>query len=374
MAMHNYILRLSRFFLFVLFFTLSACSSIQTEQTSNSLNSKIEQTRVVLVGETHTNYGHHLNQLEIIKKTHEKWGSVGAVLSIGLEMVQQPFQSYLDDYIAGKITERQMLKGVEWYSRWRYDFRLYRPIFDYAKQHKTPLIALNIPQELTRKISKGGIASLSSKERKFLPTVIDKSNSKYTARLKEVFGQHSHGKVFNQKGFNKFEEAQLAWDEGMAFASSNYLTENPKKRMVILAGSGHLINRDGIPSRLDRLLELSGKQRSVVILSHDEKPYTSKEADFSLKTKNIKLPPAGLIGIGMKDTDQGVQISSVTKTGAANQAGLQKGDYLIQLNETKVKTSSDVSLWRLDKNPNEKANVVIRRNKKLLKKILILGG
>lgn len=373
--MHPITLKIYRYFLAFLFFTLTACSNVQTNQPSNSLDNRIQQTRVVLVGETHTNFGHHLNQLDIIKKSHKKWGGV---ISIGLEMVQQPFQSYLDNYIAGNITEIEMLRGVEWYSRWRYDFRLYRPIFDFAKQHKIPLIALNIPQELTKRISKVGIDGLNPTERKQLPAYIDKSKTEYTAHLRKVFGMHLHGKdkakKINEEGFNKFVDAQLAWDEGIAFAARKYLTKYPKKRMVILAGSGHLINRDGIPSRLDRQLKLTEKKRSLVILSHSDTKYTSKEADFSLPTKDIELPPAGLIGIGMKDTQHGVLISNIAKSGAAEKAGLLKGDLLLKINQMKIKTSSDVSLWRLDKKPNEKVEVLIRRNNKILTKTLILGS
>ncbi len=362
--------KINRVLFLLLLTAITGCSSFQTNKSDIELDKQLQNARVVLVGETHTNYGHHLNQLNIIRQTHQKWGGV---FSIGLEMIQQPYQQYLDDYIASKITEREMLKGTQWYSRWRYDFRLYRPIFDYAKEHQIPLIALNIPQEITRKISRQGIENLSVSERKQLPALIDKSVTEYAARLKKIFGQHSHGKVFNQKGFDKFVEAQLAWDEGMAFTASKYLKQNPKQRMVILAGSGHLINRSGIPNRLERQLELPKDKRSVVILSHDETPYTKYEADFSLKAKDIKLPPLGLIGIRMKDTEQGVQIASLVKNGAAEKAGLLKGDYLLQLNDYPVKNSSDVSLWRLDKIPNQKVDVLILRNREKTNKTLYLG-
>jgi len=370
MNMHNFTLRIYRYFLVFLILTLTACSSIQSKQSLDSLENKSQQTRVVLVGETHTDYGHHLNQLAVIKKTHEKWGGV---LSIGLEMVQQPFQKYLNDYIEDKITEREMLRGVQWYLRWRYDFRLYRPIFDFAKQHKIPLIALNIPQELTKRISKVGIDGLTPNERKQLPHFVDKSNAEYTKRLRKIFGMHTHGKTFNEKGFKKFVDAQLGWDEGMAFAVSNYLRKHPNEHMVILAGSGHLINREGIPSRLDRQLKLSAEQRSLVILSHSDKKYTNKETDFSLPTKEVELPPAGTIGVGMKDSQQGVKISNITKSGAAQKAGLQKGDVLIKLNKETIKTIIDVNLWRLDKKPNENVDILVRRNKKLLTRTLTLG-
>ena len=371
MGMPNFIIKNHHCFLALLLFGLTACSSIPPQQVSNSLDAKIEQTRVVLAGETHTDYGHHYNQLALIKKSHEKWGGV---TSIGLEMVQQPFQEYLDKYIAGEITELEMLRGVEWYSRWRYDFRLYRPIFDFARQHKIPLIALNIPRELTKRVSKVGLKGLNPEERKQLPTFIDQSNTEYRARLRKVFGMHSHGKKINEKGFSKFVDAQLAWDEGMAFAASSYLIKNPKSRMVILAGSGHLINREGIPSRLDRQLKLPANQRSLVVLSHSDEKYTSKEADFSLLTKPTQLPAAGQIGIGMNKGKGGVQITSITKSGAAFKAGLKQGDIILSLNSSEIKKPSDVYLWLLDKKPGEMFKAVIRRNKQTFSKSFPLGS
>ena len=36
-----------------------------------------------------------------------------------MEFFQQPFQPALDDYIAGKIDEKEFLKKSEYYLRWR---------------------------------------------------------------------------------------------------------------------------------------------------------------------------------------------------------------------------------------------------------------
>lgn len=373
MSMHKHTLKYL-FHSLILLLLLAGCSSTPQKHRSTSLETGIEKTQIVLIGETHDDYAHHLNQLKVIQITHEKWGGG---LSIGLEMVQQPFQSYLDDYISGKITEREMLRGTQWYSRWGYDFRLYRPIFNYARQNKISLIALNIPQELSKKISKIGITGLTSKERQFLPKLIDKSNTEYTASLRKIFGMHAHGKTFNEEGFEKFVEAQLAWDEGMAFAASNYLKKYSNKRLVILAGSGHLINRAGIPNRIDRQLKSSENRsinRSIVILSHADKEYSKEEADFSLITEEVSLEPAGLIGINMKDSEEGVIISKLSELGTAQKGGLQINDLLLKLNGEEVKTTSDINLWRLDKKPNEKVTVQIRRGNNVLNKILILGS
>ncbi|MBT8116234.1 MAG: ChaN family lipoprotein, partial [Gammaproteobacteria bacterium] len=72
--------------------------------------------RVVFVGETHTRYEHHLIQLEIIQRLH----AIDPELAIGLEFFQQPFQEYLDRYVAGELSEQELLQGTEYYRRWRY--------------------------------------------------------------------------------------------------------------------------------------------------------------------------------------------------------------------------------------------------------------
>ncbi|WP_299878874.1 ChaN family lipoprotein [uncultured Cocleimonas sp.] len=346
-------------------------------QPLDSFSNKLGQYRVIFVGESHTDYGHHLNQLAIIKKTHQKWGD----LSIGLEMVQRPFQAALDDYIAGRINELQMLRKVEWYKRWKYDFRLYRPIFDYAKANKIPLIALNIPYEVTKRVSKDGIKGLSNKDRALLPKTLDRSNKDYEARLKSVYSMHSHGVNNNSKAFENFYDAQLAWDEGMAFAASKYLKKDSKRKMIVIAGSGHVINREGIPARLDRLLGQQMGKHSAVILSKSsidnmsdkgEQP-SSKNADYLLYSPDVKLPPAGLIGISMDDSKKGVKVGSVIKKGAAEKAGIKANDVIVAINNQTIKETSDVSLWRLDKKPGDKATVKLLRNNKVLLKTLVLG-
>ncbi|MEE9325667.1 MAG: ChaN family lipoprotein [Cocleimonas sp.] len=330
-----------------------------------SFSAKLAKHRAVLVGESHTDYGNHLNQLAVIKSMHKHWGDN---TSIGLEMIQQPYQSFLDNYIAGKISEHEMLRGTEWYDRWRFDFRLYRPIFDYAKENKIPLVALNIPKEVTKRISKKGLKGLTVEQRKLLPKVLDISNKDYKARIKDVFSMHSHT---SSKGFEKFFESQLAWDEGMAFAAANYLNKYSAKRMVILAGGGHVINRQGIPDRLERHIH----SKPAVVLNNINGVPSAKNGDYLLFSAEAKLPVAGKIGISMDNVanNGGVIIASVSKHGAGSKAKLQKGDLIKKIGTTVIQNSTDVMLWALDKKPDYSTTFVIERKSKLMTLPLTLG-
>jgi uncharacterized iron-regulated protein len=69
------------------------------------LTAELAQNRVLFIGEVHDRPEHHRNQLHIIKSVYARYPD----LAIGVEYFQKPFQPYLDDYIAGRITEREML-------------------------------------------------------------------------------------------------------------------------------------------------------------------------------------------------------------------------------------------------------------------------
>ena len=46
-----------------------------------------------------------------------------------------------------------MLKQTEYFTRWRFDYRLYRPILRFARDQGLPLVALNVPRELTERVA-----------------------------------------------------------------------------------------------------------------------------------------------------------------------------------------------------------------------------
>ena len=95
--------------------------------TLSEVLTQLDDARVILVGEKHTRYDHHLVQLEILKYLHQQ----NPDLVVGVEWFQQPFQQHLDDYIAGDISEREMLNLTEYFDRWSYNYRLYQPKLHY---------------------------------------------------------------------------------------------------------------------------------------------------------------------------------------------------------------------------------------------------
>lgn len=312
----------------------------------------LAEKRVVLVGEQHTRYDHHLVQLEIIRGLHQHHPQ----LAIGLEMFQQPFQGYLDDYVAGTIDEVAMLRATEYHTRWQMDYRMYAPILRYAREHQLPLIALNVPVERSREVGKRGLGGLTPEERAELPADIAPADAAYEQRMREVFDHHPND---NGQDFAHFLDVQLLWDESMAERAAAFLQAHPDHHLVILAGNAHLAYGSAIPDRLTRRIAAS---RSVILNSWDG-PIEPGLADFLLFPAERALPAAGRIGALLEQVQDGVLIQSCTATSACADAGLRGGDRILSIDETPIGSIADLRIAMWDKQPGDPIRLGIKRKR-----------
>jgi len=306
--------------------------------------------RVVLVGETHDRYDHHLMELEIIRRLH----AVHPRLAIGMEAFQQPFQDILDGYIEGGLDERQLLRGTEYYRRWRFDFRLYAPILEYARENHLPVVALNLPVELTSRVGREGMTGLTAAERERLPDEIDRSDTAYAERLRKVFENHPG---VDGHGFENFIEVQLLWDEGMAERAADYLRAHPDYMMVVLAGVGHLAYGSGIPRRLTRRLDAD----SAIVLNDWDGELEPGLADFLLLPQEQSLPPAGKFGALLEEDDGKLLIDQCLPDSACMLAGLRRGDLIVAINGESVTDLADLRAVTWNKRPGEGISIKVRR-------------
>jgi uncharacterized iron-regulated protein len=311
---------------------------------------RLAEKRVVFVGETHDQYAHHLAQLEIIRRLREQ----DPHLAIGMEAFQQPFQQVLDDYIAGNLSESELLRDSEYFRRWGQDYRLYAPILRYAREQGLPVIALTLPTELTDKVAREGFEALTEAQRAQLPDAIDRSDKAYEQRLKKIFDRHPD----SGRGFDVFLDVQLLWDEGMAQQAADWLTAHPDDRLVILAGSGHLAWGSGIPQRLARRLPVD----SAVVLNGWEGDLQPELADYVLLTESRTLPPAGKLGV-LLDTDSAVlTVGHCTPDSPCARAGLKPGDRFLAIDGEPVKNLTDLRLAMWDKRPGDSLTLMVSRD------------
>lgn len=320
----------------------------------NQIIPKIADKRVVYVGETHDRYSHHLVQLEIVRRLHR----LNPDIAIGMEFFQQPFQKYLDAYITGETNQQQMLADTEWYDRWVYDFRLYQPLLDYARQNRIPVVALNLSREMVKRVSGVGIEGLTPEERAAIPAVIDDSDEAYRGRLRDVFRQHGKS---GGKDFDRFVQVQLLWDESMAERVARYLADNPQTQMVVLAGSGHLMYGAGIPNRVERRQAIEG----AILLPGDTLKVQPGIADYIVYPETAQLPKAGRMGVLLGEAEEGVKVERVGAGTAGERAGLKRDDIIQRLDGSTVHDSSDIKIAMLEKSPGDRIKLQVLRKRVL---------
>lgn len=316
----------------------------------------LSSTRAVLVGEAHNFYHHHLAQLEVIRRLY----MANPHLVIGMEMFQQPFQPVLDQYIAGDIDDTAMLEKTEYFQRWKFDYRLYEPILHFARENKIPVVALNIDKNITTKVGKTGLDSLSDEEKADIPADIDRNVPGYDERIRPIFEQHVNAK---KRSFEDFIDVQLLWDEGMAQRAAQYLDAHPEAAMVILAGSGHIAYGTGIPTRLARRLN----SRVITLLSSDGIKLEPDIADYVMFPAEKTLPKSGLMGVFLDEKDKHVEAIGFSDGSPGEKAGIKKGDYFSRINNREIRGIYDIRLAMWDKKPGDLVNVEMLHKGKSVK-------
>jgi len=258
-----------------------ANSQLQQTYTNQEILQQLLKARIVYLGETHDSIEDHQAQLAIIQEMQRQ----NRKIAIALEMFQRPFQSVLDQYLAGKITEEQLIEQTEYNQRWRFPWEYYAPIVRFAALNKLPLLALNTPTEVTRKVATQGLENLTAEEKKHIPPLseIRTDNAEYRQILLEVYQQHQKAAQGNSTAFERFLQAQVLWDETMAEKIAEFVKANPDYQVVVLAGKGHIVYGYGIPSRVERRLGVGKvKMRSVLFNLPTDSPSSATKpiADY----------------------------------------------------------------------------------------------
>ncbi|NOY52291.1 MAG: PDZ domain-containing protein [Deltaproteobacteria bacterium] len=318
---------------------------------------KIRDRRLIFIGESHTAYAHHVVQREIIRRIFK----ARRKLIIGMEMFQRPYQEYLNQYIQGKIDEAEMLRKTEYFSRWKYEYNLYRDILQYARAKKIPVIALNLRAEIIRKVSRKGISSLTPDEAEALPRDIDMTNQTYRQYMQEIFKEHPEGKsqAAGKTGalFADFFQSQVLWDETMAHTIAETLRKHPDTPMVVLAGNGHLQYSWGIPDRVHRITGIRG----TVILNDINDTIRRDLADYILFPDPMKTPESPKLMVMLSKNKNGIEVVKMLRNGPADKGGMREGDLILKIGKEKIRKIDDVKIALLGKKKGETIKVKIRR-------------
>jgi uncharacterized iron-regulated protein len=269
---------------------------------------------VVLLGEHHDQADHHRWQLHTLAALHAQRPN----MVIGFEAFPRRVQPALDKWVAGSLTAAQFLAEARWDEVWNVPAELYLPLFEFARLHRLPMVALNVERKLTGTIAVRGWDAVPEAEREGVsrPAPAPKA---YVEELTRIHNEHK-----GEAPLAHFVQAQQTWDRAMAQA----LAAHASAALVVgIIGSGHLRNGYGVPlqlrdlgiKRLATLLPLEGSRCKEAVAG-------LADAVFVLPDSAPVKPPPPRLGVQLAQEGDAVRLADVTPGGLAERSGLRKGD------------------------------------------------
>ncbi len=309
----------------------------------------LSTARVVYLGEQHDQQGIHEAQLKIVKELTAR-----KPVAVAMEMFQRPFQHVINEYLQGKLDEKTFLKKTEYFKRWGFNYHFYRPIVEFCRENNIPIIAMNLPTEVSRKIAHSGLDSLNHDEKKALPGHLDQGNQLYRTMLYKIYQGHESDAL---QSFQNFFQAQVAWDETMAMSIAEYIKENPSRQIVVIVGGGHVAYGYGIPSRVERRF---GTVSQKIVLFPGDSQIDPMEADYFLFVPEKKAPFIAKLGV-MLSGQNTLTVEQVVPGSPAAIGGIKKGDVIKALDGNPVRDIYDLKLELFFKAKGDKARVTVLR-------------
>jgi len=291
-------------------------------------------SRIVHVGETHNSMPMHEIQFQVLRALYAQ----DRHLAVGLEMLPVTVQETLNKWTAGILTKDEFIREVRWYVNWNFNFGYYEQIFDFAREHRLPVYALNVPREIITKIRMRGWKALTDEEKALFPGEPDVSNQDHRTLIRTIFESSDIPHAMKGPGLDSVFEglyrSQSAWDEVMG-ANAVRAVQSEGRRLVVCVGSGHLLYNLGLNRRAYERSKLPFKTVIAVTVPAGKKGQTVSRsiADYVFGLPEEEKPAFPTIGLSFKKVEnlENLVIDAKPTDGAASRAEFEKGDVVLSV-------------------------------------------
>ncbi|MGE3475668.1 MAG: ChaN family lipoprotein [Rhodospirillaceae bacterium] len=211
---------------------------------------------VVVFGEVHRHAGVHYAQMALFRALYARH----ADMSLSMEQFERDQQGVLDDYLAGKMGEVTMAERIELWSNYGTS---YRPLVEFAKDHKLPVIAANAPGMVVRCVGIEGpqfLTRMKPDQRGWAARELHLEDGPYKDKFMGFAGGDAgHGGDPNAKPGEKRPPsdqalrafaAQVIRDDTMAESIADHLQKNPGRKVFHTTGYFHSDSFLGTVERL----------------------------------------------------------------------------------------------------------------------------
>lgn len=274
----------------------------------------IADVDVVFVGEMHDDPNTHRLEAAILDGLQRRKRSP----VVSLEMFERDAQASLDAYLAGTMSEEEMLEGTRPWPRYATD---YRPLVEFAKSAGWPVVAANVPRAIAQKVARAGkdaIEQLTEAERAVTARELQCPLDGYFDRFAESMSAHPAP--------NQSE------DEKKAMAERYYWSQCVKDETMAEAIAAAVARNDPGPALSERSesrgLALSERSESKGLVIHYNGAFHS---DFGLGTAERvrrRLPGKRTVVVSM------LPVEDLDKLQPAGE-DLKRADFLVYTYRTK---------------------------------------
>jgi uncharacterized iron-regulated protein len=229
----------------------SAAGPMSVEAVADAL----KDYDVVLFGEWHDHPGNHLAEMTLFRTLQARVSK----LALSLEMFERDVQPVLDDYMAGKMGEEALREKGRVWSNYA---ESYRPLVEYAKERKLPVLAANAPANIVRCVGQEGpeyLTKLASTRRGLAAAELHLDGGAYRDKFFRFLDEDgSHGA--NEKSVDaqgnptppalRSFAAQVTRDDTMAESITHFLQKNPGFKVMHVTGDFHVEGHLGTAERI----------------------------------------------------------------------------------------------------------------------------
>lgn len=244
----------------------------------------MDSVDVVLVGEEHNDRVGHGVEAQLLYRAAERFGAVGddpaRPVVLSLEMFERDVQYIVDEYLHGLITEDQFLASTRPWDNYQ---TAYRPLVEFARAHRIPVVAANAPRRYVNRVTRLGpdsLGVLSVRAKESLPPLpYPPASTAYTKQWDDLMAEMASSMRAEpdsavadssaadtsaaradsvetepeppEHAMGHALDAQALWDAAMGYSVCGALDDRPGALVLHMAGSFHVERGTGIPERIE---------------------------------------------------------------------------------------------------------------------------
>lgn len=238
--------------------------------TAEQLAVKLQEYNVIFFGEFHDQREIHESEIALLKALYKIRGDK---LALSMEMFEADNQAKLNEFLDDKIDEETFLDLSRPWPNYKSD---YAPLVNFAKEHKIPVIAANVPRFLAAHVAKNNASldGIDKQYKQWLPKNTYVLEGEYKKKFYNHMSSPDTPMKMTQQRLAAVYAAQCLKDDKMAESIAVFYDEDNERQILHINGCFH---SDGHLGTVQKL-ELLRPDLKVAVITPVERKYADKKA------------------------------------------------------------------------------------------------